>query len=93
MFVAGLLVALSYGIHPLLATLTTCTPCMPRRWLPLATDAAKSRPGSVARTCGYACLRPALRVLFFSWRVDVNVFSFHMFYRNRLVALLSRRQQ
>jgi hypothetical protein len=30
-------------------------------------------------------LAAALRLmLFFSWRVDVNVFSFHMFYRNRL---------
>ena len=34
---------------------------------------------------GAPFLFSAALALFFSWRIDVNVFAFHMFYRNRLV--------
>ena len=80
-FLAGLLIALAFGIHAALAALhgggaftlagrdyfVDIT-----QWLSL-------------EGLGAPFLFATALALFFSWRIDVNVFAFHMFYRNRLV--------
>ncbi|MEO8629989.1 MAG: hypothetical protein ABI612_18075 [Betaproteobacteria bacterium] len=87
-FVAGLLIALSFGIHAVLNLMGTShdVHC-------LADPVQKTWEG-------YACLitaalKPEFVFLplviallvgtFLVWRVDINLFSFHMFYRNRLM--------
>ena len=80
-FLAGLLIALAFGIHAALAAWhgdSTFTPPGHdyfgdiTEWLTLG-------------GLGAPFLFSAALALFFSWRIDVNVFAFHMFYRNRLV--------
>ena len=80
-FLAGLLVALAFGIHAALAA-----------WHGQGTFTS-SEADYFAAIAGWLSLKgllppflfSAARAACFSWRVDVNVFSFHMFYRNRLV--------
>ena len=80
-FLAGLLIALAFGIHAALAAWHgdhTFTPAGHdyfgdiTEWLSVS-------------GLGAPFLFSAALALFFSWRIDVNVFAFHMFYRNRLV--------
>ena len=85
-FIAGLLVLLAYGIHSILeewgsdaAPLCGVGACP---WQLYAADI------TVRLNSGILWLLVAAAIvcaLFFSWRIDVNVFSFHMFYRNRLI--------
>jgi hypothetical protein len=82
-FVVGLLVALSYGIHALLAFFhgdcmsdgRACAWTDYTRWI---------TPWLQGPQLWIVFVASILLTLFFSWRVDVNLFSFHMFYRNRL---------
>jgi hypothetical protein len=80
-FLAGLLVAVAYGIHEALAAghghrLYISRPsdyfAYMTNWL---TWQGVALPFAIS----------AVIALFFSWRVDVNLFGLHMFYRNRLV--------
>jgi hypothetical protein len=93
LFVVGLLLALSFGIHVSLV-----------RWMapdsqsPLTSEEQMAMSGSFpdyARTLSLivqtnptdwkpVVLLLALTLLLI-WRLDINLFSFHMFYRNRLV--------
>ena len=80
-FLAGLLVALAFGIHAALAA-----------WHGQGTFTS-SEADYFAAIAGWLSLKgllvpflfSAVLAAFFSWRIDVNVFAFHMFYRNRLV--------
>ena len=80
-FLAGLLVALAFGIHAALAA-----------WHGQGTFTS-SEADYFAAIAGWLSLKGLLApflfsaalAAFFSWRIDVNVFAFHMFYRNRLV--------
>ena len=80
-FLVGLLVALAYGIHKVLGL-----------WLGPgeSTTVWKDYAAQTAAWLSpYRLLVPFLLSValaaFFSWRIDVNLFAFHMFYRNRLV--------
>ncbi len=80
-FLVGLLVALAYGIHKILGL-----------WLGPggSTTVWKDYAAQTAAWLSpYRLLVPFLLSValaaFFSWRIDVNLFAFHMFYRNRLV--------
>ena len=85
-FVAGLLVALAYAIHAVLAWAN-------ERPVALAADFvtdwdvyAKEITPWLSNPAQWALLLAVIvAALFLSWRIDVNLFSFHMFYRNRLV--------
>jgi len=85
-FVAGLLLALSYGIHALLAA-WIAEPCVPAdgHACPWDDYASWITPWLTQPELWILLAASIAIMLFFSWRVDVNVFSFHMFYRNRLV--------
>ena len=82
LFVTGLLLALSFGIHALLAVWIN-TPC--ENACSWDDYAAGITPWIQGPELWIALVASVVIMLFFSWRVDVNVFSFHMFYRNRLV--------
>jgi predicted acylesterase/phospholipase RssA len=86
-FIAGLLVALSYAVHHVLALGTHAPGCPDSEFSGCSWSNYSSwisgwlhTPALWAVWLGCFAL-----MLFFAWRVDVNVFSFHMFYRNRLV--------
>lgn len=89
-FIAGLMIALSYGLHLLLVLLLPpAVACAPHDWL--VSDFEWRYANHVCELSG--TLHPALLWLFaalvalavfLSYRVDINLFSFHMFYRNRL---------
>jgi len=91
-FVAGALLAAAYGTHAMLNAAADGPPLSCTIWerchfagywanvYPAALDKSVGDPGLLAGIFA-GCLMVAL---LFGWRVDVNVFSFHMFYRNRL---------
>jgi predicted acylesterase/phospholipase RssA len=85
-FIAGLLVALACGIHALVAA-GAADASAPAAWS--MADWAVYAPAAAAWLIGprqWLLFAAAMVVTaFLSWRVDVNVFSFHMFYRNRLI--------
>lgn len=87
-FMAGLLLALSYGIHAGLIAWFSSDDILPPllEAKPPFTDyaAVLSWTLDTRPTHWWPLLAiPALVLL--AWRVDINLFSFHMFYRNRLV--------
>jgi hypothetical protein len=80
-FLAGLLIALAFGIHAALAA-----------WHGESTFTFEGNDyfSDISKWLtlgglGAPFLFNAALAAFFSWRIDVNVFAFHMFYRNRLV--------
>jgi hypothetical protein len=80
-FLAGLLVAVAFGIHATLAAGHGH-----ERFIPGATGYF----GHMTEWLTWQGLLVPFAIsaglaLFFSWRVDVNLFGLHMFYRNRLV--------
>jgi hypothetical protein len=77
-FLTGLLVALAFGIH---AALTAWNGPPDPSADYFAVIASWLTPSGLLAPFGFSALLAA----FFSWRIDVNVFAFHMFYRNRLV--------
>jgi predicted acylesterase/phospholipase RssA len=82
-FVAGLLIALSYGIHTGLIALFQPAHANSGQFLQyvqVLDDILSSQPSSWIPVLGLFAIA-ALLVL----RLDINLFSFHMFYRNRLV--------
>jgi hypothetical protein len=83
LFIAGLLLALSFGIHAILdVDGTVCGQPGACHWQAYAYGITLS----VTQPALWIVLAVSAAITaFFSWRVDVNVFSFHMFYRNRLV--------
>ena len=92
LFVVGLLLALSFGIHVGLIELVDPDP-----FGPLGTDEQLAISGP--SFLHYAMVLNRIResqpwipvpvlialTLLLAWRLDINLFSFHMFYRNRLV--------
>ena len=95
-FVTGLLVLLAFGIHELLRVLSdeselTCSPQSvlaaldPEGDCSWANYAAQISRWQTTRQLWFLPICAIALVVFFSWRIDVNLFSFHMFYRNRLV--------
>lgn len=79
-FVAGLLIALAYALHLVLMTLSDGG---------AAASGWSSYITAVERTLDWDGLAlPLIAILVLTtllvWRVDINLFSFHMFYRNRL---------
>ncbi len=80
-FLAGLLVAVAFGIHAALAA--------GHALRPFITGATDYFGYMTDWLTWQGLLMPfvisAVLALFFSWRVDVNLFGLHMFYRNRLV--------
>ncbi len=85
-FIAGLLVLLAYGIHCILEKWGSDTDPLCRvsgcPWQLYAADITLRLDSGILWLLVAAAI---VCTLFFSWRIDVNVFSFHMFYRNRLV--------
>ncbi len=81
-FLAGLLVALAFGIHAALAAWHGQDTSTSSEGDYFADIAELAQP-EAASWCRSSSARSS--PLFFSWRIDVNVFAFHMFYRNRLV--------
>jgi hypothetical protein len=80
-FLAGLLVALAFGIHAALAAWHGQGAVTPADGDYFADIAGWLTPTGLLAPFLFAAVLAA----FFSWRIDVNVFAFHMFYRNRLV--------
>ena len=85
-FVAGLLIALAYGIHVALAMWIDEKDVRPAAFL----AAGNAYFEHISSWLSAASLAPPLLLVLivaglFSWRIDVNLFAFHMFYRNRLV--------
>ncbi|HEX7812983.1 MAG TPA: patatin-like phospholipase family protein [Burkholderiales bacterium] len=80
-FVAGLLLALSFGVHVgLLAWFGLDSPRSATGYFASLTamlDAPRPASMPVVLLVGFVAL--------LAWRLDINLFSFHMFYRNRLV--------
>ena len=80
-FLIGLLVSLAYGIHRILGLWLG-----PGEFVTVWKEYAAQTAGWLS---AHGLLLPFLLSVglaaFFSWRIDVNVFAFHMFYRNRLV--------
>jgi hypothetical protein len=80
-FLVGLLVTLAYGVHRTLGLWLG-----PGGSVTVWSDYTRH---VTAWLSAYGLLLPFLLSVvlaaFFSWRIDVNVFAFHMFYRNRLV--------
>lgn len=86
-FVAGLLLALSFGIHVGLMQWSGATGAAPASSAP-AFERYAADLGAVlhARPATWLpLLLPLALILLLIWRLDINLFSFHMFYRNRLV--------
>ena len=80
-FLAGLLIALAFGIHAALAAWHDKS-----TFTPMGQDYFHDITGWLTpRGLLAPFLFSAALAAFFSWRIDVNVFAFHMFYRNRLV--------
>jgi hypothetical protein len=82
-FIAGLLVLLACGLHVLLAA----SAGQQHGWGLEGGSAYPAAAGAESSGWPLWCLLGAMTAVaaFLSWRVDVNVFSFHMFYRNRLI--------
>ena len=85
-FVAGLLVALAYAIHAVLAWGNERPNALAAAYVPSWEVYAKEITPWLNKSPLWALLLAVIvAALFLSWRIDVNLFSFHMFYRNRLV--------
>ncbi len=87
-FMFGLLVAVSFLLHGILVMLSGggIQGFHPYSDFASYADCASSLVASSNLVVLLACLAGLLVVVFvLAWTVDVNVFSFHMFYRNRLV--------
>jgi len=80
-FLAGLLVALAFGIHAALAAWHGEGTFTQTEGDYFAAIAKWLSPKGLLAPFLFSVVLAA----FFSWRIDVNVFAFHMFYRNRLV--------
>jgi predicted acylesterase/phospholipase RssA len=80
-FLSGLLVALAFGIHAGLAAWHDQSTFTQRGGDYFGDIAGWLTPKGLLAPFLFSAVLAA----FFSWRIDVNVFAFHMFYRNRLV--------
>ena len=80
-FLSGLLVALAFGIHAALAAWHDQSTFTQRGGDYFADITGWLTPKGLLAPFLFSAALAA----FFSWRIDVNVFAFHMFYRNRLV--------